>query len=312
MRRIALLAIAAGFIVPLMASAPAHAQATRTWVSGVGDDANPCSRTAPCKTFAGAISKTAAGGEINCLDPGGFGTVTVIKSMTISCEGVTGGVLASGGINGVNFSAGVNDVLYLKGLDIEGINKSTQVPGNNGISFNTGKALHVEDCSIRDFNNNGITVVTSTTNATFVVQRTTVWDNTASGIQVRPTGGAIVTGTMEKISMNRNGNGLTVDGFGGTGGVNVSVRDSHANGNTVGVLATSTVGVSVMLEASTFANNVTGLSAANAGATIRVGSSIITGSGTAVNGANVLSYLNNQINGNAGGEAINPVPGGLH
>ena len=65
-------------------SAPAHAQATRTWVSGVGDDANPCSRTAPCKTFAGAISKTAAGGEINCLDPGGFGAVTITKAITIS------------------------------------------------------------------------------------------------------------------------------------------------------------------------------------------------------------------------------------
>src|SRR6058998_883111 len=74
---------------------PAHAQATRTWVSGVGDDANPCSRTAPCKTFAGAISKTAAGGEINVIDPGGFGGVTITKSLTIKAEGLTGGVLVS-------------------------------------------------------------------------------------------------------------------------------------------------------------------------------------------------------------------------
>ena len=96
MRRIALFAIAAGFVVPLMASAPAHAQATRTWVSGVGDDVNPCSRTAPCKTFAGAISKTAAGGEINCLDPGGFGAVTITKSLAISCEGVTAGIAGVG------------------------------------------------------------------------------------------------------------------------------------------------------------------------------------------------------------------------
>src|SRR5262245_14122691 len=92
------------FAVPLALSmhiAPANAQATRTWVSGVGDDANPCSRTAPCKTFAGAISKTAAGGEITCLDPGGFGTVTIVKSMTIDCSNVSGGILASGGITGV-------------------------------------------------------------------------------------------------------------------------------------------------------------------------------------------------------------------
>src|SRR5436309_12145423 len=100
MRRIALLALVIGFLTPFMASAPAHAQASRTWVSGVGDDANPCSRTAPCKTFAGAISKTAAGGEINCLDSGGFGAVTIIKSMTILCQGVVGGVLASS-VNGI-------------------------------------------------------------------------------------------------------------------------------------------------------------------------------------------------------------------
>jgi hypothetical protein len=75
---------------------PVSAQATRTWVSGVGDDANPCSRTAPCKTFAGAISKTAAGGEINVLDPGGFGGVTITKSISIIAEGVEAGVLVSG------------------------------------------------------------------------------------------------------------------------------------------------------------------------------------------------------------------------
>src|SRR3989440_249753 len=83
--------------------APAHAQATRTWVSGVGDDANPCSRTAPCKTFAGAISKTAAGGEINCLDPGGFGAVTITKSIAIDCSEVFGSVLVSG-TNGIVIS----------------------------------------------------------------------------------------------------------------------------------------------------------------------------------------------------------------
>src|SRR5262249_10812865 len=100
MRRITLLALAIGLLTPLLASAPAHAQATRTWVSGVGDDANPCSRTAPCKTFAGAISKTAPFGEINVLDPGGFGGVTITKSITISSEGFEAGVLVSG-TNGI-------------------------------------------------------------------------------------------------------------------------------------------------------------------------------------------------------------------
>src|SRR5256714_3932941 len=100
MRKFALLALALGLLAPLLASAPAHAQATRTWVSGVGDDANPCSRTAPCKTFGGAISKTAAGGEISVLDPGGFGGVTITKSITINGDGTLAGIL-SAGINAI-------------------------------------------------------------------------------------------------------------------------------------------------------------------------------------------------------------------
>src|SRR4051795_1752355 len=96
LRRILLSLAAVAAVVSLGAGA-AQAQATRTWVSGVGDDANPCSRTAPCKTFPGAISKTAAGGEINCLDPGGFGAVTITKSITIRCQYTEGGIVASGG-----------------------------------------------------------------------------------------------------------------------------------------------------------------------------------------------------------------------
>src|SRR5437868_15376679 len=106
-------------LIALALPASASAQASRTWVSGVGDDANPCSRTAPCKTFPGAISKTAAGGEINCLDPGGFGTVTITKAISIYCEGVIGGILASG-VTGVIVNAAATDHVVLRGLDIDG------------------------------------------------------------------------------------------------------------------------------------------------------------------------------------------------
>src|SRR6201991_208408 len=111
--------MAAGLLLPALASAPAHAQATRTWVSGVGDDVNPCSRTAPCKTFAGAISKTAAGGEINCLDPGGMGAVTITKSITLDCTGTLGGILAAL-TTGVIIN-GANAIVTLRGLTINGI-----------------------------------------------------------------------------------------------------------------------------------------------------------------------------------------------
>src|SRR5207247_3703656 len=101
-------AILISIIGPALSVAPANAQATRTWVSGVGDDANPCSRTAPCRTFAGAISKTAAGGEINALDPGGFGAVTITKSIIIDGGNMLAGVLVSG-TNGIVVSAAPTD-----------------------------------------------------------------------------------------------------------------------------------------------------------------------------------------------------------
>src|SRR3954469_1479176 len=105
MRRIPLFVLSFGLLVPCLGATPASAQATRTWVSGVGDDLNPCSRTAPCKTFAGAISKTSAGGEIDALDDGGFGTVTITKSITIDGGGHLASILGAG-TNGVN----INDV----------------------------------------------------------------------------------------------------------------------------------------------------------------------------------------------------------
>lgn len=117
-------------------ASPAQAQATRTWVSGVGDDVNPCSRTAPCKTFAGAISKTLAGGEINTIDAGAFGALTITKSITINGQGLEAGVLASG-TNGFTVNAGVNDTVTIRNVDIDG------APGTGlvGIRFLAGAAL---------------------------------------------------------------------------------------------------------------------------------------------------------------------------
>src|SRR3989442_14568108 len=116
MRKINLLACLA---IVLLGPTLLSAQASRTWVSGVGDDANPCSRTAPCKTWAGAISKTAAGGEIDALDPGGFGGVTIVKSITLDGQGVLASVLVSG-VNGIVINATANDVVTLRNISING------------------------------------------------------------------------------------------------------------------------------------------------------------------------------------------------
>jgi len=168
-------------------SVPAHAQATRTWVSGVGDDVNPCSRTAPCKTFAGAISKTAPAGEINVLDPGGFGAVTITKSITISSEGPEAGVEVSG-TNGIVISAGANDTVILKGLDIEGLGT-----GLNGIQILAGLNVYVINCRIHHFIDNGINMASSTSDARLVVKDSQILQNGTSNSSPL-TGGINVNG----------------------------------------------------------------------------------------------------------------------
>ena len=147
-----LMVIIPAAIIAILFAVPANAQATRTWVSGVGDDANPCSRTAPCKTFAGAISKTAASGEINVLDPGGFGALTITKSIQIRSE-FEAGVLVSG-TNGIVVTVGATDKVLLEGLDFEGLGT-----GLDGIKMiGTGK-LFIRKCTIRNFTITGVNVV---------------------------------------------------------------------------------------------------------------------------------------------------------
>jgi hypothetical protein len=293
MRHFALLTLAVGLFLPVLASAPANAQATRTWVSGVGDDANPCSRTAPCKTFAGAISKTAAAGEINCLDPGGFGAVTVTKSMTISCEAGTAGVVVSG-TNAIIFAGGANDYLFLKGLDIEGFGT-----GLNGILFNTGAFLHVEDCVIRRFTGSGIQILANS-NASFEITRTTVFSNgngaSGAGIRIAPTAGT-TKGVIDKVTADRNTFGIAADATNGS--VALSIQNSISTGSTLaGIIGVASTGsAKIMVMGTEASNNTTGIQNAGGTTTIRVGQSSITGNTTGVSGA-VSSYVTNQLDGN--------------
>ena len=162
-------ALSALFIVFLCAGS-AHAQATRTWISGVGDDVNPCSRTAPCKTFAGAISKTAAGGEIDALDPGGFGAVTITKSITLDGGAGLASILASG-TNGIIINAGSTDVVILRNLSINGAGTTL---GLNGVKILAAGAVHIEDTVISNFSQNGISGAPSSPAFALYVKNTAV------------------------------------------------------------------------------------------------------------------------------------------
>lgn len=286
---------------------PAAAQATRTWVSGVGDDANPCSRTAPCKTFAGAISKTAAGGEINCLDPGGFGGVTITKAMSILCEGVIGGVLVSG-TNGIVVNAGATDVVFLRGLDLNGVGT-----GLSGIRFLAGAALHIENCVIRNFgaaSGQAISFQPAAVSELYVTNTTMVHNGTATtggGILVQPTGTGSAVVALRDVRVQNNLNiGLNINTSGNTGAATeVMVESGQFDGSNQGVVVQTPPGASgalMMLVNSTVASNGGfGILGNGAGASVRIGNTAIFGNTTGVSaagGSALLSYGDNRLNGN--------------
>ena len=216
-------------LVVLAFAATAAAQATRTWVSGVGDDANPCSRTAPCKTFAGAISKTAAGGEINATDPAGFGAVTITKSITIDGGGTMSSILASL-TNGININ-GAGIVVTLRHLSINGA-------GNGLIGVNVVEAQHVniEDCDIFGFggaNGRGVSFGSATTTTNLYISNTNIHNNLTDGVFFK-FGNAMI----DRTSLVGNGqDGLQVDGT--TGATVVMISNSTVALNGTGIHATA-------------------------------------------------------------------------
>jgi hypothetical protein len=278
----------------LVLGAPAHAQATRTWVSGVGDDANPCSRTAPCKTFPGAISKTAAGGEIDCLDPGGFGTVTITKSITIDCHEIFGSILA-GGTNGININSDNTNALVvrIRNLNINGITGS----GTNGIRITGGTTSNtqviIEDCMIDGFNTRGITDE-RTGGGHLWILNTTVRD---SPIGVAVTNSAILASLNNVRVFNGSSTALTVN-TGATAMVNNSVFAGSGIGLDIESGATANVNNSVV------DHNTTGVF--NNAATVRLSNSNVAFNGTGVNGT-VLSFSNNRFTSNGAGGTISAI-----
>ena len=272
-------------------SALAHAQATRTWVSGTGDDANPCSRTAPCKTFPGAISKTAAGGEINVLDPGGFGAVTITKSLTISSEGFEAGVLVSGTNAIIVNVPNATDSVVLRGLDIEGLGT-----GLNGITVITGGTVHVEKCTINHFTQSGINFAPTVANSKLIVvdtilRNTGTLPSSGQGIFINAAAGVVVQASLNNVRLEGNISGLRAQGNSTT-----SVSNSLAASNLFAGFSASGSPAVLNIEHSVAANNGTGIVCAPS-TTARIGNTTIVGNGAAVTTPNtcLFSFKNNDI-----------------
>lgn len=282
----------------------AYAQATRTWISGVGDDVNPCSRTAPCKTFAGAISKTAAGGEIDVLDPGGFGAVTITKSITLDGGGNLAGVLVAG-TNGIVVQAGPSDIVILRNLDIDGVS-GTGSGGLNGIRFLSGGALYVESSTISGFTQYGIDFEPSATSK-LSVDRTLVREAAQGGLLVRPGASGAASALVTNSRFEHGMFGVRAEDRS-----TVTVSGSTANGNlNNGFIANSAANPAVLnLDDCVASNNGSyGVVAVGAAATTTISNSTFTNNGVMgirqLSGGLVTSFGNNRNFGNATNGAPN-------
>ena len=284
----------------------AQAQATRTWVSGVGDDVNPCSRTAPCKTYAGAISKTARDGEISTLDPGGFGAVTITKSITINGGGMGqgyGSILASG-TNGVvvniTDAADLRKTVRLNWLDINGAPSTT--PGLTGIRVLSASVVHVENTIIDSFRStsvgfgHGIHVNTAIT-CNVHIRNVTIRNCLNSGIRLEASTANQVVASIMNSKVNNNATGLHV-----VNGSAVMVADSEFSGNSsVGIDAEEGLqNTFVNIEGCRVAFSPTGIQAGAGASDVRISNNFITqnSTGVSVAGGTVNTSGNNRIIGN--------------
>lgn len=281
----------------------AYAQATRTWVSGVGDDANPCSRTAPCKTFAGAISKTATGGEINVLDPGGFGAITITKSITIDGAGSHASILALN-VNGVIVN-GPGIFVTLRNLSINGANGTT----GNGIRIIQAAAVNIDNVNIGNFagsgtNGRGISIETATSDVRINIANSSINNMENHGIHAVPTAGNIRL-VVDNVRISRGSQAAINLRENTAASIFRSALTNHHNSAGVRLeLTTATATISNSL----LANNAAGVTNAAAGGSPSVflyANTITrnTVAGLQIASGTMTSLGNNIIRGNAGNEA---------
>jgi hypothetical protein len=277
-----------------------QAQATRTWVSGVGDDVNPCSRTAPCKTFAGAISKTAVDGEIDALDPGGFGAVTITKAITIDGNG-WGSILAAG-VNGIGINLTANsgsNTVQIRNVSINGA-----ATGLTGIKmFNSNVAntsVFVENCVIFGFRGNpGRGIDDQRNNGGLLhVENTLIKNNLNQGIILQSAGPGTVRGTFDRVNTSKNGVGILISGANNVGVATKSVADGNT---TIGYGAET--GAQLEISDSLSTHNQTGVNSSAAGSNVRCARVHITRNtvnGLGFAGGTIHSYGNCEVSANSG------------
>ena len=286
---------------------PAQAQLLRTFVSAkTGNDANNCDLANPCRTFQSAHDKTNMDGEIAVLDPGGYGGITITKSISIINDGAgEASILVSGGGTGITVNGGPSTYVTLRGITVQGVGSG----GGTGLRFNSGFSLTVNDCLFRHHSDVGFDFSpTASGTSNLIVSNTWIADNALDGVRIGPSAaGMTLRAAFDRVRVVNNGHdGVFVDGFNSTGTLDVTVNDSMSANNFTGFDVFSSAGKSathVMLTRSIVANN-TGFAVIVADAPtteVRIGQSTITGNGLtfALTGAVLQSFGDNYIAGNA-------------
>jgi len=307
MLKLTLSAFAASLLSLSLIPEPAQAQPARVFVAAQGLDSNPCTFALPCRTFQHAHDVVAANGEIDVLDPAGYGALTVTKSISIQGHGFAGLAVTSG--KGVTINAGSTDVVNLNGLLIDGIGL-----GLNGIVFNTGQWLTIENCVIRRFTGAGL-MFSPSASSSLAVSSTQVANNGSYGIDVFPSGSGFVTAVFNRVEVTSNVDiGIAVNSAASTGTVNVTVTESIAAGisNGIGFGVSSLADhapTTLMVFHSVAANNNVGLFAGGTGAVLNLAYSMVTGNANGWftgTGGVLQSYGDNYIDGNASSQTAPP------
>ena len=295
---------AAGIIALLVASSPALASASRTFVSGVGTDTGSCPLAAPCRTFAYTLTQTAPSGEIIVLSSAGYGAVTINQAVSIINTSNFAGVTVASG-NGITINAGANDSVTLRGLTVDGGGT-----GSNGIVFNSGAKLTIDQCDVLNFVGggsigNGILIQPTSGNHNIVITNTTASNNQYIGVYYLPPSGTATTGiVIDRVSANNNAYGIAIQNNSSSGAATAGISNSIASFNTQDGFYF--LDATASLDASNATSN--GADGVYASGTLALGRSVIMNNATyglQIAAGTVNSYKDNRIAGNG----IAPVSG---
>jgi hypothetical protein len=290
-----------------MHSAPARAQAARTFVSSTGSDSNNCANVAtPCRHFAAAFAATSANGEIYVLDPANYGSLTITHSVSIQGHG-WGSVAPPVSGNAVTINAPTTEDINLDGLTIDG----TALSSTNGIVFTSGRSLTIENCVVRNVANSGLQFIPNVSAATTLSVSNSYFNNSSAGILIQPSSSGAVTAAIDHTSFDRDGGeGLDVNGVGSTGTIDVGVTDSVVSNSFIGIIAGSSSGHSVInlsLTHTLVVGNGGGVTAQGTNANVWLSQSTIASNGTGYNantGGVINSFSDNYFPNNTNNSGI--------